>query len=99
MAKIWFAKQGEWPTDKSTVHESAFPQCTTKLGPLCFLCELPPAPRVKDDDERLAQFKDSGFVLIEGGEDELKGSLDWRPGYYVSSFHPEEAKKRLAEKE
>ncbi len=97
MAKIWFVQQGEWPTDKPPAQQLAFPQCTTKLGPLCFLGELSPAPRVNDDDERLALFKDSGYVLIEGGEDELKGSLDWRVGYYAASFAPDEAKKRLAD--
>lgn len=95
MAKIWFTRQGEWPASKSPAAQLAFSQCTSKLGPLCFLCEISPSPEIKSDDERITRFKDTGYALIEGGEDELKGSLEWRPGYYVASFPPEEAKKRL----
>lgn len=97
MVDVWFAKDGDSPT------QGEFPNyilslgdCIKKLGLTeeDFLTDLSKVPKFGKRDDPLAVIRGNQHVIIMVAENEA-AHLGGRPGFYRSPVSPEEAANRL----
>lgn len=98
MAKVWFCREGDRPTDGGPAYILGLDECIDQLGLLeaRFLCEPSSRPAFGDPADPLGRFRSYKYVVVEIDEGEVEGrDSKWRPGFYLSPLPPDQAIKRL----
>lgn len=95
MAKVWFAYEGDSPTQGDATAELPLARCVQalQLSQDRYLGDDPKKVRFGEPNEPLAKIRGYQHVVVEVEKHEAKNG--WKVGYYYSPLKPEEAAKLI----
>ena len=96
MAKVWFCRDGDNPTDGGPRAVLPFDHCANTLGltGADYIGDLAEVPKFGKRGDPLAMIRGYQHVVIEVSEAEAAPPR-WRSGYYRARLTPAEADERL----
>ncbi len=99
MAKVWFCRDGNRPTDGGPRAVLPLADCVRILDvhKASYLGDHAKVPKFGRADDPLASVRGYQHVVIEVDKAEA-ATLKWKPGFYRASLTPQKAAKLLPKK-